>query len=76
MKRTLQTSFVLIIAAVILGVSLTLCSCGGTRHKPAMIRTTTSHPGMMGAAASTTVTETPYESPAFTAAGQALFSRP
>jgi hypothetical protein len=67
---------------ILLCAALCLASCQSKRPKPQTVRTTTYHTGslMMGAAGdaptgATTVTETPYESPAYRAAGEALFSR-
>ncbi len=61
-------------AAILIIVALTLASCV-TRYKPPTVRTTTSHAGQFGASPFTTVTETPYESPAYRAAGEAMFTR-
>ncbi len=54
---------------------LAITSCV-PRARPAMVRTTTSHPGQFGASPFQTTVETPYESPGFTAAAAGLFSRP
>ncbi len=44
--------------------------------KPQTIRTTTYHNGAFGASPFQSVTETPFESPAYRAAGEAMFTRP
>lgn len=77
--RTAQ--IVLLTAAMAL-----LSSCAQRAQRAPMVRTTTYHTSNLqgqrfGAAAgagnfATTVTESPYESPAYSAAGTALFSRP
>lgn len=61
---------------ILLAALALLSSCAARRPATPMIRTTTYGQGLFGASMGQTVTETPYESPAYTAAGTALFSRP
>lgn len=71
-RRLLQSAIILTALAVFLVMSL--CSCV-SRPKPAMVRTTTSTPAGRFGLGSTSITETPYESPAYREAGVAMFSR-
>lgn len=60
--------------ALLIGMGLASCT---TTPRPQMIRTTVyGGTGLRGAMVPQTVIETPYESPAYQAAGEALFSRP
>lgn len=76
MQRTIITILIL--------ASCALCSCNSTRKKSVPMTRTISYPGgatLEGAAnapagVGAVVVETPYESPAYKAAGEAMFSRP
>lgn len=56
-------------------LTIALTSCGHFNRPLPMVRTTTSHPGMMGVSPFTTTTDSPYESPSFHDNGLAMFSR-
>lgn len=72
MKRHIIT--MIMITSGAFGLCLVLPSCV-SRYKAPVVRSTTSMPAGRFGAGGTTVTETPYESPAYHEAGVALFSR-
>lgn len=69
----MKTSILILTLAALALLSMPSCV---TRHKPPMVRTTTSVPEGRFGAGTTSVTETPYESPAYREAATAMFARP
>lgn len=61
---------------MLIAACMSFCSCTAPRPKQAMTKTTTTNRAAFGVSPVTTTTETPYESPAYTAAGAAMFARP